>query len=194
MKRIKRKISTYSTKKKIALSLLLLSIISMTIAGVYSFLFLSSDIVSDVETINPDGATGKAFVAYRPGISSFQKDMTYAFIEGLKDDDWRIDVTTISSQTPTDLSSYDLLVFGSPTYGGKPHPSVTTYFKKLGNLEKKNITVIVTSGQSNKALNSMESMVNDVNGTVVSSLVLFMINNEGGDASQISYQAGKDIV
>jgi flavorubredoxin len=191
-KRIRTKFSSYSKKKKFGIIFGII-IISMIISTAITLSLIQTEIVSDVETINPNGNTGKAFVAYRPGISFFQRDVTYAFIEGLKDNDWSIDVTTTSSQTPTDISNYDLVVFGSPTYGGKPHQSVTDYIEQLGNLGNKHVALVVTAGFSSNALTFLENLINNASGVVVKSLVLNLTGNIGGDTWQIRYQAGKSI-
>ena len=47
---------------------------------------------------------------------------------------------------PTELNSYDLLVFGSPTYGGRPMPSVVELLDKIpeSTVKGKNIAVFDT--------------------------------------------------
>lgn len=97
------------------------------------------EIITDNETINPSGTEGKAFVVYSPELSNFQKDVTYAFIDGLESITWSIDVTTASSQTPTELSTYDLLVLGSVTYGNESHDSMNNYLQCLGDLDGKKV-------------------------------------------------------
>jgi flavorubredoxin len=74
------------------------------------------EIIRDFETLNPDGLEGEALVVFRPGISLFQEDMTNAFVEGLVEKDWIVNITTSSSQTPINIHDYDLLVLGTPTY------------------------------------------------------------------------------
>ena len=97
------------------------------------------EIITDNETINPSGTEGKTFVVYSPELSNFQKDVTYAFIDGLESITWSIDVTTASSQTPTELSTYDLLVLGSVTYGNVSHDSMNNYLQCLGDLDGKKV-------------------------------------------------------
>lgn len=185
-----KKFKKYSKKKKIGILVLLLFVVpmaSMFIAFAFMMPYLQSDLISDIEVINPSGATGTAFVAYRPGVSSFQKDITYAFIEGLRENDWRIEVTTISSQTPVNLTTYDLIVFGSPTYGGNPHDSVVSYFSRVLNLNKTDVAVIVTSGQSDTAATVMSNLATNANGTVLEALSFHLMDFS---ASEKSHQAG----
>lgn len=189
-----KKFSTYSKKKKTG-CFCCIFFIGFIVIGFGSVALmmphLSADLISDIEVINENGATGDAFVAYRPGVSTFQQDMTDAFIEGLVENDWKVKVTTISSQTPTDLSSYDLLVFGSPTYGGKPHDSVEEFFNRVNDLGQTNVAIVVTSGTTDTALTVMENLIEGVNGKVVLSLSLHLIDFTARDKS---YQSGKELV
>ncbi len=74
----------------------------------------NKEIVSAVETLNPEGSIGTALVVYHPGKSDFQRRVFTGFTEGLVSNGWRVEVTTPSAQTPTDLSGYDLLILGGP--------------------------------------------------------------------------------
>ena len=153
------------------------------------------EIVSGIETINPEGTRGRVFVVYRPGISSFQKDMTYAFIEGLTSNGWIVDVTTSSSQTPTNLNKYDLLVLGSPTYGSRPHQSILTYLERVGNLNKKKTIIIVTAvASADNTIAVTKDAVKSANGVVIKSLAINAIANIESVSRDICFQAGKSIL
>ena len=73
-------------------------------------------VVSEIKKLNPEGTAGTAFVVYHAGKSNFQQTVISAFVEGLVSNGWRVELTTASDQTPTDLSACDLLVLGGPTY------------------------------------------------------------------------------
>lgn len=184
---------SYSLKKKICLIFIII-IVALISSGVFMSSYTRLEIVSGIEIINPEGTRGRVFVVYRPGISSFQKDMTYAFIEGLTSNGWIIDVTTASSQTPTDLKKYDLLVLGSPTYGGQPHQSILNYTERVGNLKGKKTVILITAGANGDgALAITKSSVKDANGVVIKSLILYILADNGGNARDISFYAGKSI-
>lgn len=188
-----KKFSSYSKKKKVGCScciLLMVMVVGTFIAVPIFISLLEVEIIRDVTTINSDGTAGKAFVAYRPGLSDFQEDITNGFIQGLEENGWYINVTTLSSQTPTNLCSYDLLVFGSPTYGGLPHDSVGEYFKRTQNFNGKDVVLIVSAGGTDTALLAMQEMVESKNGVVIESLILY-IQNVG--AREVCYQSAKSL-
>jgi len=134
--------------------------------------WVNKDWVSDVEVMNAEGDKGTAYIAYYPGRSSFQKDMANAFAEGLVANGWRVEIGTTSSQAPTDVSKYDLVVLGSPTYMFQPAQRVLKYVKKL-DLTGKNV-VVITSGlfSTTQAASTMEKAVRAVGGNPIKSVEL----------------------
>jgi hypothetical protein len=74
---------------------------------------VNKDVVSGIEVINPNG-NKTALVVYQAGLTAFPKDTSYAFANGLAASWWRVEITTASSQAPSDLSNYSLLVLGFP--------------------------------------------------------------------------------
>ncbi len=200
MSKIKAKFNSYSRRKKVGVSccsfcciLMITGIVIAMIAVPYMLNTVNSEIINDIETINPGGIKGKAFVVYRPGVSSFQRDVTYAFIEGLEESGWSIQVTTASSQTPTSLSQYDILVLGTPTYGGKPHQSVLDYLNRIGNLKHKKVVLIVTAGGSNAVPEIMKNAVEQVNGVVIESLLYYNMVPNPGVPTDLSREAGRNL-
>ena len=102
------------------LTVLVIVLVVLAVAVALSYLWLNKEVVSQVEVRNPDGDAGTALVVYHPGKSDFQEKVTYAFAESLVSNGWRVEIATASSQAPTDLSGYDLLVLGGPTYWFTP--------------------------------------------------------------------------
>jgi flavodoxin len=192
MSNSKSKLGNLSKSKKVGIfcCIFMISLISTTMIIVS---MAQREIITDVETINPNGTEGKAFVVYRPGLSNFQKDVTYAFINGLEEINWSIDVTTPSSQTPTDLVSYDLLVLGSVTYGNTSHDSMNDYLQRLGDLSGKKVVLIVTSGQATGGLVMLQNIVENNNGEVVESLLFHNMDVNQQDPIERSYETGKNI-
>lgn len=196
MPKIKSKISSLSRPKKAGFfccSFCCIFMIAIIVSGMIIASLAQREIVSDIDTINPSGTTGRAFVVYRPGLSSFQKDVTYAFVEGLEENDWIVDITTASAQTPTDLSSHDLLVLGTVTYGGQPHQSVVDYIERLGDLKGKKVVIIVTAAQGDEVPSILREKVEKANGKVIETLIFFTMSDNGGEPTVISREAGRNV-
>jgi len=143
--------------------------------GLLSFM-VNVEVVSDVEVLNTDGSAGTALLVYHPGKSGYQKMITQAFSEGLVSNGWRVEVTTVSKEAPTDLSGYDLLVLGAPTYAWVPAKPIQRYLERLGDLGGQPTAVIISAaGTTTLSLPMMEDLVRDSNGDLVGSYVLWTL-------------------
>lgn len=80
----------------------------------------NAEFVSPVTTLGGDGRAGRALIVYHQGRgpTHFQARMQRAFAEGLQAQGWRVDLTTASRHTPTDLSPYDMIVLGAQAITG----------------------------------------------------------------------------
>ena len=132
------------------------------------------EVVSEVETLNPEGEAGTALVVYHPGRSDFQRRVFTGFAEGLVAGGWRVEMTTPSPQAPTGLDGVDLLVLGGPTYGFKPNRAIQKYLNRLGDLgAKPTVTIITALGMGERSTEMMQRLVREANGTLVKALVLY---------------------
>lgn len=124
------------------------------------------DVVSPIDVVNA-GEVKTALSVYQPGLSSQTKDISYAFADGLASGGWRVEITTASSQAPSDLSNYSLLVLAFPIYGGAPGTAAVRYVDRLGNLEGIHTVIIDVPASEN----AMKQKVQAENGTVIETLV-----------------------
>jgi len=177
--------------------ILLIAILAFVIVvvGVLGFIFfkINSDYVSGIEVLNADG-TRTALIIYHPGLSSFMKDVTYAFADGLVENGWRVEITSASSQAPTDLSGYSLLGLGSPVYADGPSPAIKRHIERIGDLTRIDTVLLVTSGGSDGGAEAaMQQTVGEHNGAVELVLSLFNSASNEGDPLDIAEQAGRDL-
>ena len=150
----------------------------------------SIETIRDVEIRNPDGSKGTVFVVFRPGLTSFNEDIVNEFIRGLIASDWRVEVTTTSQQTPTNVTGYDLIVLGSPTNGAKPHASMLDYLTRADFEGKPVVLILTSSGIGETGIEHFRNATIDANGVVLSEL-LFQIFETG--ARDRAYTAGTEI-
>jgi flavorubredoxin len=177
--------------------ILLIAILAFVIVvvGVLGFIFfkINSDYVSGIEVLNADGAQN-VLIIYHPGLSSFMKDVAYAFADGLVENGWRVEITTASSQAPTDLSGYSLLALGSPVYADGPSPTIKRHVERIGDLTGIDTVLLVTSGGSDGGAEAaMQQTVEEHNGAVDLVLSLFNSAPNAGDPLNIAEQAGRDL-
>lgn len=140
------------------------------------------EVVSEVKVLNAAGETGRALVVYHPGRSDFARRVMGGFVDGLVSRGWRVDLTTASSQAPADLSAYELLVLGGPTYGFTPNQPIRRYLRRLGDLGgQRTATVITAMGAGERSAAVMERQVREAHGELVASLLLYWMRPNDGD-------------
>jgi hypothetical protein len=143
--------------------------------GLLSFA-VNAEAISDIEVVNPNGDVGTVLMVYHPGKSGYQKMLTQAFSEGLVSNGWRVEVTTASREALTDLSGYDLLVLGAPTYDWVPAKPIQRYVERIGDLGGQSTAVIISAaGTTTLSLPMMEDLVRDANGDLVASYALWTL-------------------
>ena len=140
------------------------------------------DVVSGVKMLNDGGDVGTALVVYHPGKSAFHGRVFSGFVDGLVANGWRVEVTTPSVQAPTDVSGYDLLVLGGPTYGFAPNRPIRRYLRRLGDLGGQSVATIITAmGAGERSSAIMDRLVRDANGDLVCSLFLYWMRPNDND-------------
>jgi len=156
---------------KIAIPLMIFSV--LLIGYLWVEVISRQEKLSDVQVHNPSGSS-TAFVSYNPGISDIQERVVTAFVNGLIQAGWQVDLTTTSKQTPTDLSNYELFVVSTNTYWWSPDVPTRRYLKSL-ELDGLPTAILVTaSGQGGRALERTEFFVKEAGGTIVESKKLFV--------------------
>ena len=148
----------------------------LTVAWVSSYLWLNAETVSGIEVQNPAGEVGTALVVDHPGRGSFHARVVSGFVEGLVAGGWRVETITASGQAPTDLSGYDLLVLGSPTYWFAPSWPIRRYLDRLGDLVGQvTVTIITGMGAGERSAFLMQRKVQEANGELVSGLLFYRL-------------------
>jgi flavorubredoxin len=181
--------------KQILLASFLAVIVISPVLVAYIGLNLNKDVISGIDIVDPDGSKS-ALIVYQPGLSSFPRDVSYAFGNGLAASGWRVEITTASSQAPSDLSKYTLIVLGFPCYGASPRTAIIRYVDRLTNLQGINAVIVAcAAGSPGGSVDTMKQKVQAAGGTFKESLSLFTIApNEGyGTATDIARQAGTQI-
>ena len=165
----------------------------------YSMWAITAENPSPVTAVNPQSSGPKALVISDPGISGFEQGVADSFASGLTTNGWHVEVTTASSQTPTDLTEYTLVAFVSPIYGGEPSVPMQSYLTRLGSLAGKRVAVVLTgAGAGSEALQWMKSRVVSMGGGEVLSIAVYSMSlNEpqfgSSDAQGIAEAAAESL-
>lgn len=180
--------------KKIILVFVLILIVALVAFAAFAGLLMTGminrEVVSGIDVINADGSK-TALIVYQPGFSSFPRDASYAFADGLASSEWRVEITTASPQAPSDFSNYSLLVLGFPSYGSTPGTAIVNYVNRVKNLDGINTVIISCSGGTSiKSIDTLKQQVQAANGTFYKGLDL---STRDSSAIESARQAGRDI-
>jgi flavorubredoxin len=154
------------------------------------------EVVSEIKILNPEGDNNTALIVYQKGLRDFQPRVAFAFAEGLVSKGWRVEITTVSSHAPTDISRYDLLVIGWPTYMFNPSLPLRRYLKRIGDLKNKGVVIICTAaGAPAGSCEKMNDLVQATNGVIVKTFTLFSMRPNEGNSNpmEIATKIGKEI-
>lgn len=88
--------------------------------------------IKSSKTIEPEGnILGKALIVYDPGLTGGTKTAGFNIADELKSKGYEVKLVGVKSQESLELAGYDILIIGSPTYGGKPTDPVESYLNDL---------------------------------------------------------------
>jgi len=167
--------------KKIFLIILLTLIIVSASLLAYASFVMNNDVVSELVIKNPQGSK-TALILYHPGLSSFSHEVSYAFADGLIQNNWRVEITTPSIEAPTDLSKYDLLVVASNTYGFSPDTPTTRHLERIGDVNEIEVVLLTLgAGSALESQQSLENMVQAQGGIIIRSILVYSMAPNGGE-------------
>jgi hypothetical protein len=171
-------------KKRICCLTCIISLVGLIVTGVVIVSLNSPEIIQDVRIENEDGTTGTVFIVSRPGVTGFHVGIMNEFIRGLNDTDWRIEITTPSSETSTNVTGYDLIVLASPVNGAQPHQSMQDYLARV-DLGGKPVILLLTSGgeDANPAMGVFNDLVIDADGVVQNELSYWLLDQLAAGAA-----------
>ncbi len=160
--------------KRILLAILLVVLAVLGSLAAYFEYSVYHETPTDLQVLNVDGAK-TALVIYHPGLTDFAKNVTYTYAEALASVGWRVEITTPSTQAPTDISKYQLLVLCWTIYDFNPAPTITNQIHRLGNLNGVDTAIIIIGGGLDplNVKDSMNRIVADANGSVVQTIISF---------------------
>lgn len=134
----------------------------------------NTEVVSEVASFGAAGGARRAFIVYHSTHGGFQPLVLRAFAEGLQSQGWRVDMTTASHATPVNLSAYDVLVLGAPSYNWQPARPTLAYLGRLGDLKGMPVALVISGGgMTDRALKIMSDHVTQAHGRIVEAIEIW---------------------
>jgi len=158
---------------------IVLIIVVVVGVGAGSFFYFlrrwDSEQPSKKDTLKPEVSkmVGRALIIYHPGGTGYTEEVAYAIGKALQAKGWEVHLDRANSRAVSDLTEFNLLCVGSPTYIGSPRPPVVNYINRCSNLEKRTCLVLTTGGQNpNESNKKLQNLLESRGGKVISSLAL----------------------
>ena len=134
----------------------------------------NTEVVSKVMSFGAAGGARRALSVYHSTHGGFQPLILRALAEGLQSQGWRVDMTTASRATPTDLSAYDLLVLGAPSYNWQPARPTLAYLDRLGDLKGMPVALVISGGgMTDRAAKILAERVTGAHGRLVQTIEIW---------------------
>lgn len=147
--------------------------------GAGSLLYLmrrwDSEQPSKKDTLKPQisKVVARALIIYHPGATGYTEEAAYAIGRALQAKGWEVHLDRANSKAISDLSDFNLLCVGSPTYMGSARPPIVNYINRCTNLEKRAYLVLTTGGADpNESNKKLQSLLEAKGGKVISSVAL----------------------
>ena len=175
----------------VVLVLIVVFVAFMSFAGLLLSGALSREVISEIEVMNEDGDE-TALIVYQPGFSSFSSDVSHAFAEGLASSGWRVEITTASSEAPSDPSGYSLLTLAYPVYGGTVGTAIVNYVNRISDFGGIDTVIIATQGGDEPSLtiDTLKQQLQAANGEFLEGLTFSTADTSALESAQ---QAGSNI-
>lgn len=134
----------------------------------------NTEVESDVVTLGADRGAGRALIVYHSTHGGFQPLVQRALAQGLQSRGWRVDMTTASRAAPRDVSAYDLLILGAPSYNWLPARPVLAYLRRLGDLKGLPVALVISGGgMTDRARTMLRDRVGQAHGRVLEAIELW---------------------
>lgn len=133
----------------------------------------------------------KALIIYQPSISDVTSVMANSLAKGLNDGGYEVTLNYPGKDVNSDISKYSLIVFGSPTFMGKPETIVTDYMSRIKEFSSKKVVLFSTGGDA-KNKDELETMEKALNGIKADKKIKFISGSKKESENQ-AYSLGKEL-
>jgi len=163
---------------KIVLIIVVVVVVLVGVGAGSFYYFLrrwDSEQPSKKDTLKPEVSkvVERALIIYHPGATGYTEEAAYAIGKALQAKGWEVHLDRANSKAISDLSDFNLLCVGSPTYMASARPPIVNYINRCTNLEKRACLVLTTGGADpNESNRKLQSLLKSRGGKVISSLAL----------------------
>lgn len=174
--------------------------ILLIITGIFAFALIAGFVFMNRLTSNFNHSAGnhqrilqsaagtgkKAIVIYQPALTDVTAKAAEQVAKGLNDSGFEVTLNNPGSYLSADLSPYQVVVFGSPVYGGKLSPVLLDYMK-TARIQPDQKVILFDTGASDRS-EELDGAASLLKGIKDIKTIKFMANAK--DADTRAYQLG----
>jgi hypothetical protein len=157
---------------------------------------VNREVESPIATVGQGSGVRRALIVYHSAHGGWMRALQEQLASGMQATGWRVDLSTASRLSPVDLSSYQLLVLGTPCYNRGPAMPVAKYLERVGDLREMPVVIVVSGfNYTERATAELRARVQRAHGRVVDEIELWSKRSNGprygtSDPSEIMRRAG----
>lgn len=165
-------------------------IIMITMVTTVNFL-LASKKGNNEKKISSKNSGKKALIVFQPGLSQATSKAAEQIAKGLNKGGYEIILNNPGQHLSTDISKFELVVFGSPTYGGQVSKVLTQYMSEIKDFSFSKVILFTTGLNANVTaeLDTMESFLK--NAKAYKKVKLNSAQKESKEAYELGCQLAK---
>lgn len=148
---------------------------------------LSSDKGNNEKILESTKLDKKALIIYQPSLSKMTSKISGEIAKGLNESGYEVVINYPGEHLSTDLSKYDIVIFGSPTYGGKISNVLTKYISKVKDYSS-NVKVVLFSTGLNTSETELDEMENYLNNKKATKKIKINSKNGYDDAYKLGIE------
>lgn len=177
--------------KKILICIVLL-VVGSIIFMVGSISFVNKPKSSNEKVLRgKDKSSKKALIIFQPSLTNVTSIMANSIAKGLNDEGYEVTLNYPGKHLSTDVAQYSLVIFGSPTFGGKPLSIVTDYMSKVKDISSKKV-ILFSTGANASNKEELEVMEKSLKGIKAYKKIKFISGSKKESESK-AYNLGKEL-
>ncbi len=134
----------------------------------------------------------KAFVVYQPSISDISSRMAHQIAKGLNDGGYEVTLNNPGKHLSVDISTYQLVVFGSAAYYSQPSKALIDYMASIKDYSSAKVALYSTGIVPNNG-DEYNAMKKALNGIKPYEVLKFDANLKKEVNEKKAYEFGKEL-
>lgn len=181
--------------KKIFLVIGIIFVLLILCVVLFCLMILSTNLPkgNHEEVLKSDGQPiGKALIIYQPSISNISSRMAHQIAKGLNDSGYEVTMNYPGKKLTYDISSYQVVIFGSPAYWSNSSKALIDYIKSIKDYSLGKV-VLYSTGIAMNSMDEFDGMEKSLKDVKPYKVFKFDTNLKKEENENTAYELGKEL-